>query len=75
MITSRERLGKDLQELTMMDLIEEYRNINLESGILIRNVFDIGITEEQKNKLNDRCLEYENYQNKLACEFITRFLK
>jgi hypothetical protein len=74
-ITVYDRTGKSIDELSMMEIVEEYQKINVESYTLIHTVLQMDPTEEQKAKMHQQCNDYVDYQLALAKEFIQRFMK
>lgn len=74
-ITVYDRTGKSLDELSMMEIVEEYQKINVESYTLVRTVLQMNPTEEQKAQMHQQCNDYVDYQVALAIAFIQRFMK
>lgn len=75
-ISSKQRNGnKEIFELTISQLIEEYRAMNIEGGKFAMTAVQFNLSEEQRKDLEEKLNEFKEYQKELAFEFISRFLK
>jgi hypothetical protein len=75
MISTEQRKGKYIYELSILELIEEYKAINVESGNFVMTALKFEMNEQQKNQLNEHCKEFKEYQQEIAKEFIERMIK
>jgi hypothetical protein len=75
MLSSDTRIGKAIYDLSLLELIEEYKQINVEGSKFVMVALELNLLDGQREDLDKKCNEFQEYQKELACEFIGRFLK
>jgi hypothetical protein len=75
MLDVKERTGKDLHELSIYELINEYKKSNEEISNIVRNAIQFKLDDDQRAMLNDKCKEYKQYGYELAEELMKRMSK
>jgi hypothetical protein len=74
MLNSKSRNGKELNELKISELIEEYRKVNSEDKRLIANALELNVLDMSKPVIHEKIKECSEYGSEIANEFIKRFM-
>ena len=66
--------GKELHNLKISELLDEYKKTNNEGSKLINAAIELNILEMKRNEIELKLKEYSDYTSEIAKEFIKRFL-
>lgn len=75
MLDTKQRTGKEMFELSIYELSEEYKKSESEIMLIVRNAFTAGKDHEQHRMLESSCKEFKEYGRDLAEELMKRMFK